>query len=340
MRPSPTARFDAADSNPATTRLRSGSVTYDWKALAPTRPLTMAEIDDEHPLYVPREGEGALEIDSLLTAGMDQPIALYGAAGAGKSTELAALARLRARRSVVGVLVQLDRALAYSDRTSPDDVLETIARGLIVLAIDKLRLDLSPVLASAAGKQTTGPVLQRPNGFDLLLAAVREVAVRNARGRVELFVDGLEKASGELARRTLANLERLRGEAHVVVVVPTATATGPDAITLNDFHVVSIGAVPVSASVEAWTSQQPTPGDRFLFEVATRRLGVAPENLGKEPWDTTALALRHCVVLSGGLVRTALQLLQKAALYASMRGQGPRGSLRRRLATLDTRLEP
>src|SRR5260370_18243416 len=35
----------------------------------------------------------------------------------------------------------------------------------------------------------------------------------------------------------------------------------------------------------------------------------------------TAVAMRHCIFLSGGLVRTFLQLLQKAALYAAMRGQ-------------------
>src|SRR5439155_16253351 len=30
---------------------------------------------------------------------------------------------------------------------------------------------------------------------------------------------------------------------------------------------------------------------------------------------------RHCVLASGGLIRTFLQLLQKAALYATMRGR-------------------
>ena len=66
-------------------------MNYDWKALAPTRPLGTADILPGG-LYVPRGGEGAFEIDALLNAGLEQPIALFGPAGVGKSTELAALA--------------------------------------------------------------------------------------------------------------------------------------------------------------------------------------------------------------------------------------------------------
>ena len=56
-----------------------------------------------------------------------------------------------------------------------------------------------------------------------------------------------------------------------------------------------------------------------MFEVGARRLGVEPHNIGGDQ-DTTAVAMRLCIVLSGGLIRTFLQLLQKAALYATMRG--------------------
>jgi len=292
-------------------------VSYDWKALAPTRPLAIADIGGE--LYVPRIGEGAGEIDNLLRAGLDQPIALFGPAGAGKSTELAVLAKRR-EAAWVGPLVRLDKLLPYSDATSPDDVLEAIARFAIGLAVNRLGLRLSPELLAGAGILTPGVVIQNPpRGFDLLLATVREIRGVSKQGDVGLLIDGLEKASTGLARRTLANLERLRGEARVVVVVPTELATGPSAAALHDYHLMSIGAIAVSSTIEEWM-RSPAEGDAFLFEVAARRLGVAAANIGGGD-DMTAVAIRHCAILSGGLVRTFLQLLQKSALYAAMRGR-------------------
>ncbi len=292
-------------------------MSYDWKALAPTRPLAIADIGGG--LYVPRIGEGANEIDALLRAGLDQPIAIFGPAGAGKSTELAVLAKLR-EAAWVGPLVRLDKVLPYSDATSPSDVLEAIAKSAIGLAIDKLGLKLSPELLAGASMLTRGAVIQNPpRGFDLLLATVREIRGASKLGDLGLLVDGLEKASTGLARRTLANLERLRGEARVVVVVPTQLATGPSAAALHDYHLMSIGPITVSQTIEAWMKGS-AEGDGFLFEVAARRLGVPAANIGRDG-DMTAVAIRHCAVLSGGLVRTFLQLLQKSALYAVMRGR-------------------
>lgn len=291
-------------------------MSYDWQALAPTRPLAISDIG-VGALYVPRTGEGALEIDALLSAGLEQPIALFGPAGAGKSTELAALAKRRESKWV-GPLVRLDKVLAYSDATSVEDVLDAIATFVIRVAIEKLGLKLSPELAATLGPAPPG--LATHAGFDLVLAAVREIRSASKEGDVGLLVDGLEKASSGLARRTLANLERLRGEARVVVVVPTGLATGPSAAALQDYHVMLIGPVVVSETVDLLMSKG-TEGDQFLFEIAARRLGVRPENIGRESWDTTAVAMRLCIVLSGGLIRTFLQLLQKAALYAAMRGR-------------------
>lgn len=290
-------------------------MTYDWKALAPTRPLAVADIG-VGSLYVPRSGEGAREIDDLLSAGLEQPIALFGPAGSGKSTELAALAKRREPKWI-GPLLRLDKLLAYSDETSVDDVLETIAKFVIRLASGKLGLRLSPELVDGQPPDLATRTLPEglDHGYDLLLAAVREIRDTSKQGAVGLLVDGLEKASPGLARRTLVNLERLRAEARIVVVVPTELATGPSAAALHDYHVMSIGPIIVDSDIDASGED----GFNFLFEIAARRLGTTPNDIGKESGDTTAAAIRRCIVLSGGLIRTFLQLLQKAALYAAMR---------------------
>jgi hypothetical protein len=290
-------------------------VVYDWKALAPTHSLGISDVSGGQ-LYARRSGEGSLEIAALLNVGLEQPIALFGPAGAGKSTELAALANLRTSQWICS-LAQLDRVLAYSERTSVDDVLEAIARITITVAMERSKVRLSPELTALVGPRAPAPTAR---GFDLLLATVREVRDASDQREVGLLVDGLEKASSGLARQTLVHLERLRGEARVVVVVPTEIATGSSAAILQDFHVMSIGAVTVSRTVDELMKGL-SDGDRFLFDVAQRRLGVPTGAMGMAAGDTTAVAIRRSIVLSGGLVRTFLQLLQKAALYAGMRGR-------------------
>ena len=295
-------------------------MSYDWKALAPTRPLAVADIAATSALYVPRFGAGADEIDALLDAGLDQPVAIFGPAGAGKSTELGALAKRR-QPKWVGPLVRLDKLLAYTETTTVDDVLEAIARFTIEVAIDRLGLKLSGDLAAAVGRVSLGVGAHMfPRGFDLLLATVRDLQRASRQHDIGLLIDGLEKAAPDLARRVLQRLESLRAEARLVAVVPTSLAAGPGASALDNYHHVAIGAVVVSDSVEV-LMKGPTDGDRFLFEIGARRLGVPSDRLGRESWDTTPRALRRCIVMSGGLVRTVLQLLQRAALYATMAGR-------------------
>lgn len=277
-------------------------MTHDWRALAPHRPISISEVRDG-TFYVPRTGEGAEAISVLLNAGLERPIAIFGPAGSGKSTELAALAQIRGP-TWVGPLIRLDKTLPYHESVSVDEVLDAITEFAISLARDKLHLQLSSDLQSA----------RSPRGFDLLLETVREIRKASRQGVIALIVDGLEKASLQLAYGTLVQLERLRDEARIVVVVPTVVATGPSAAVLHDYQVISIGPVIVSQTVDASvTDKMAEQGASFLLEIAKRRLAMA--SLGElEP------LLRAAAQSSGGLVRTFLQLLHSAALSAAMRG--------------------
>ena len=286
---------------------------YDWKALSPTRPLGPDETDGS--LYVPRVGEGAAEIDARLNGGLEDPVGIFGPAGAGKSTELAELARRRQRRWV-GSLVRLDKVIAYTDTTSIVDVLDAVAFETIRLAICA-GVPVSGALGNSDGRFDQEVVkFSGLSGFDLLLAAVREIRAASSSGSVGLMVDGLEKASRDLAETTLAHLERLRGEASVVVVVPMGLATGPSGAILEAFDRVSIGPIVVDGALDP----SGVAGFKFLFNVVARRLGISADQVGGDE-DTTAYAIRHAIALSGGLVRTCLQLVQKGALYATMRGR-------------------
>jgi hypothetical protein len=98
-----------------------------------------------------------------------------------------------------------------------------------------------------------------------------------------------------------------------VVVVPTELATGPFAAVLHDYHMMSIGPVIVDPDIDpSWES-----GFSFLLQIALRRVNANGQTIG----DAMAAATSRCVDASGGLIRTFLQLLQKAALYAAMRGR-------------------
>lgn len=272
-------------------------MTLDWKALSPTRPLDPAETE-AGKLYVRRDGAGAAEVDLLFQAGLDQPVAFFGPAGAGKSTELAALVARRATRWH-GTLVRLDRVLPYSDTTSIDDVLDAIAVEMFGTSPAHI-----PIGATFDGFGA--------RGRDRLLGMVRAFG---SDGRpVGILVDGLEKASEGLARRTLTALGELRGEAQVIVVAPMEVITGQSAHALADYHLVSVGPVNVVKDNPEWARAW-----ERLFELVGRRLGI-PDNLIGHTNVALVSAMRRAIQASGGLVRTYLQLLQKAALYGAVRG--------------------
>jgi hypothetical protein len=260
-------------------------------------------------LYVPRARQGADAMAALLRAGLDQPIALFGPAGSGKSTELSALAIIK-DPEWVGSLIRLDREMPYSDSTSVDDVLKVIAARTVSGVVQTLKLRLSETLQA----QASGAVYVE--GFDVLLAAVREIQVAS-QSVVALLIDGLEKASNGLARRVLSNLQRLSETTpvRIVVVAPTAIATGPSAGILQDYHLEYLGPVIVATTTHPTvTPELAEDGVRFLLAIAEKRLGSAlSEDLDK--------FFRFCAELSGGLPRTFLQLAQRAALSAAMNGR-------------------
>jgi hypothetical protein len=265
-------------------------VSYDWKNLRPGRPLDPGETKDDL-LYVDRAGAVAAGIDLELEAGLDQPVALFGPAGAGKSTELAALAARR-RGST---LVRLDRILRPSETTTVDDVLGAIATEV----------------SKSAG---IGPHEVVAVGGDRLHAVARRF---RASGKPDptVLIDGLEKASSGLAHRTITRLLDFRYEAKIVVVIPIEVSVGPSAHILSDYRLMPVGPVPVVEALnpdwaETW---------KQLFWIVGRRLGVADHLIGRANNDL-APAMGRAVQASGGLVRTYLQLLQTAALHATLRG--------------------
>jgi hypothetical protein len=298
---------------------------WKWHELAPHRPLPVQEARTEAS-YVRRGADGASELANLLTGGVDQPVAVFGPVGCGKSTELAALAgQVLAPEWAVNVLVQLDRLVVYTERTSLAVLAEAVAARVVEHARDMLHLPLSDALKlvpDTVRLEPTGKGLLRRTlnlyGMDLLRAACREVRAASPQGQLLLLLDGAEKAPAVLAREWLSSLAELRGEVAIVAVAPISLTVGPDAAVLvRDYRLFSLGPVTVDPSIDEDDARQ---GTRFLVGIAARRLGTTPEEL---PADLARL-MDRAAEQSGGVARAFLQLLQDAALGAAMDGrEGP-----------------
>jgi hypothetical protein len=303
-------------------------VNVDWRNLTPDRPLS-----PEDQRYVERPDDGGARIAEWLRAGRDR-ILLAGPTGIGKSTELArAAACLHDDR--VACLVPLDR-LEDIRRLTPDLALLRMAGRLAALALEHLRLDVSPGLRHALVTRGVLDPMHDTGGADvaadpptLLTLAVREVSRCARQGRVAFLVDGLEKLAPEAGPAVFAALASLPDGAEVAASVPWHAAYGPGAgaTLLSKWKLVVLRPVPVEG-----LPGNSRGGVHFMGTLLARRLGLADD-----AFHITAAALKskHVPVvvrrvvlraasLSGGIPRTFLQIVGDAVSYVRFRG-GPQG---------------
>jgi hypothetical protein len=289
--------------------------SIDWKKLAPHRPLRPSD-----PLYVSRPFGGGERLAALLKSGLG-PITVAGPAGIGKSTELAAAARVLHPHSVA-CLIPLDRFLDVR-QAEEEAVQRCIAGRLAELAIVNFRLGLSEALVTSLVRGGSLPEDLLPSSAsglweppaswrDVLIATIREVAKLSSQGRVTLLLDGVEKAPVDASLRAVRALLDLGDEANLALVVPLALVTGPEAHELlSETRLFSIRALPVREQLGAGWSE----ARQFLFEVAERRLGLGSGIAEIQPLFDAAADM------SGGIPRTFLQLLQDAGGYAALAGR-------------------
>ncbi len=252
------------------------------RALSPNRPLAA---DD--PRYVERPENGGEHLARIARIDPD-PIAVFGPAGVGKSTELLRAAH-RLGESVAPVLVQLDRVIDLSDLTL-ERVFDACSD-----AIESAVRRLSSAVAVAAMGVIAGPVGKRP-AYDRLLDAIR---ARTRDGQRTIFlVDGLEKADERSARVVLDGLLRLAPEAGLVVVVPPSLLIGPASYrAMEDYRPFSVNPLPHVIARD------------FLGSVLDHRVDGAVPN---------PMLIDEAAWMSGGITRTFLSLLKSAALYAAL----------------------
>jgi hypothetical protein len=127
-----------------------------------------------------------------------------------------------------------------------------------------------------------------------------------------LVLDGLEKVPpGSLAMALFAALGTLPATTDIITVVPWHLAFGPHAVE----PLVRAGECFVAVRALEVDGERGEPGRAFLRAILERRLGmvVSPE---------AVLLVMQAAVLSGGSVRTFLQLMAGAGTYARLRRTG------------------
>jgi hypothetical protein len=280
----------------------------DWSRLAPHRPLGVGDA-----WHIERPSSNGARLAAMVKARMG-PIAVTGPVGCGKSTELAAAARVL-HQDFVTVLVPLDRLVDM--RQLEDGVMfQQINSCIAQVATSVLDLRLS---VDTLNPEQGISWLMRPDamGRSAFLSLVREVGRKSHQGRVALLVDGLEKCPGEVARHALRSLLAVREEIELVVVVPLELVTGPEGYEiLSELKVFPIRPVPVlrDDGVE-WRV-----GRTFLKEIFLRRMEL--KGVEQELESIVELAANA----SSGLPRTFLQLLRDAGGYAAIADrEWPRG---------------
>jgi hypothetical protein len=277
----------------------------DWQNLAPHRPIPY---DSTDALYVPRPEGGGDRLAAFIEAGFKRPILVAGPAGVGKSTELSqAWRHTGTGPSVFAFIFPLDRSVDMR-RVSPVELLNLLVNGIGDVASKELEIPRKefPQAVSNSALLPLPPLLM----FDALLQAIRRV--RSEVSSVVLMIDGLEKCPEEVTRTLAQILLQYREEVTLVLVVPPSLVTGPaNYDLLAEAEVFPIRPVPVQRQHGANWEQ----GQSFLRTIALRRLG--PVTLT----DELDQVISRAAAVSGGLPRDFLQLLQKAATYATLAGR-------------------
>lgn len=285
--------------------------SVDWTRLEPHRPLDLMSVGR----YVARPEGGAGRLAQLVQAGA-KAIAVVGPTGIGKSTELMMAASLliaRGQHFASPFLLDhlraqapaLDALQAYREFFSA-----MMAMNLAQQAGDQ-QIQLSAGLLEKLKRLSESPDLESSGDTgDLLLEVLREVRRASGQKPVTLLCDGLEKYDGEEAGEVLEELLRLRDEAALVIVVPTALVVGPQSYeVISNFKLFPVHPVPIRD--EDGTSA--SVGRGFLKAIVYRRLNLAPSAVPElDP------VLERAAEASGGVPRAFLQLVLDASMYARL----------------------
>lgn len=275
-----------------------------WENLAPHRPL-----NGEDPRYVNRT-----LVEDHLGKSLEKshsPFLIAGAAGVGKSTEVARAASWLSRRPKIdAVLVRIDRQ--YDMRMVGEaQLLEAILH-----ALPDSRSRQGAKLARLLTGSPIPPKFTSSDPRRVLDALKAEVQsfTNETQHRLVVIVDGLEKCTEKLAGQLVRALLELRELFTVAVVVPPSLVVGPgnqDLVQLYDARIYAIRAVYIGTSATRGWGVEPgslvDAGQRFFFDLAERRLGPLKET----PPEFQQQILRMAY-FSGGVPRVFLRLLELA----------------------------
>lgn len=276
-----------------------------WENLTPHRPL-----NGEDPRYVNRTA-----VEDHLGKSLEKshsPFLIAGAAGVGKSTEVARAASWLSRRPKIGaVLVRIDRQ--YDMRMVGEaQLLEAILHALPSFRVGQFARRLKELTGTSVPPEFTSSDPRRV--LDALKAEVQSFTNITQR-RLVVIVDGLEKCPEKLAGQLVRALLELRELFTVAVVVPPSLVVGPgnqDLVQLYDARIYAIRAVYIGTYIKegGWGVEPGSladAGQRFFFDLAERRLGPLTETPPEFQEQ-----IRWMAYYSGGVPRVFLRLLELA----------------------------
>lgn len=280
----------------------------DWARLGDSRPLPMGD-----RRYVRRPWGSGDRLASLILAGLS-PIAVTGASGSGKTTELGRAALALAERDVFPLLLHVDALVDLAD-PSPDLVLYVVAEAMLDQVIQQ-RPEVVPSKQVIADIRASDPRLGRGSGTrrlprDLMAQVAEEILRLVDMPGMALLLDGLDRAPIEVARAAARAFVNVRDALPVVLVVDPSLANGPESRELlQRFRIFPLPAIPTVAGAHGADR-----GRAFLTEVLERRLGA------ELPSALLPVAQR-AAERSGGLIRSFNELLADAVSYAAVDAGG------------------